>query len=62
VDTVRFGRIDTPLLRSQPGPDSDDATAAAAGSTTPLDRFGTAEEAEPSPTDLFGLPSGGDVG
>ncbi|WP_405884968.1 hypothetical protein OG762_43380 [Streptomyces sp. NBC_01136] len=48
MDTVRFGRIDTPLLRSQPGPDSDDATAAA-GSTTPLGRFGTAEEAEPSP-------------
>ncbi|GGK70905.1 short chain dehydrogenase [Sphaerisporangium melleum] len=44
VNTVRFGRIDTPLLRSLPGLDSDDAIAAA-GSTAPLGRFGTAEEA-----------------
>ncbi|MFJ3694471.1 SDR family oxidoreductase [Streptomyces sp. NPDC090052] len=44
VNTVRFGRIDTPLLRSLPGLDSDDAIATA-GSTTPLGRFGTAEEA-----------------
>lgn len=29
VNTVRFGRIDTPLLRSLPGLDSDDAVAAA---------------------------------
>lgn len=34
VNTVRFGRIDTPLLRSLPGLDSDDAIATA-GSTTP---------------------------
>lgn len=44
VNAVRFGRIDTPLLRSQPGLDSDDAIAEA-GSTTPLGRYGTAEEA-----------------
>ncbi|MER7793621.1 SDR family oxidoreductase [Streptomyces sp. NPDC097640] len=47
VNTVRFGRIDTPLLRSLPGLDSDDAIAAA-GSTAPLGRFGTAEEAAAS--------------
>jgi NAD(P)-dependent dehydrogenase (short-subunit alcohol dehydrogenase family) len=47
VNTVRFGRIDTPLLRSLPGLDSDDAVAAA-GSTAPLGRFGTAEEAAAS--------------
>jgi NAD(P)-dependent dehydrogenase (short-subunit alcohol dehydrogenase family) len=44
VNAVRFGRIDTPLLRSLPGLDSDEAIAAA-GSTAPLGRFGTAEEA-----------------
>ncbi|WP_432864661.1 SDR family NAD(P)-dependent oxidoreductase [Microbispora rosea] len=44
VNTVRYGRIDTPLLRSLPGLDSDDAVAAA-GTSTPLGRFGTAEEA-----------------
>lgn len=44
VNAVRFGRIDTPLLRSLPGLDSDDAIAAA-GSAAPLGRFGTAEEA-----------------
>ncbi|NKY42565.1 SDR family oxidoreductase [Nocardia cerradoensis] len=44
VNTVRFGRIDTPLLRSNPGMESDEAIAAA-GSTWPLGRFGTAEEA-----------------
>ncbi|PVE13262.1 SDR family NAD(P)-dependent oxidoreductase [Streptomyces scopuliridis] len=47
VNTVRFGRVDTPLLRSRPGLDSDDAMAAA-GSTAPLGRFGTAEEAAAS--------------
>ncbi|MEU2688687.1 SDR family oxidoreductase [Streptomyces hygroscopicus] len=47
VNAIRFGRIDTPLLRSLPGLDSDDAVAAA-GSTTPLGRFGTAEEAAAS--------------
>jgi NAD(P)-dependent dehydrogenase (short-subunit alcohol dehydrogenase family) len=47
VNTVRFGRIDTPLLRSIPGLDSDDAVAAA-GSSAPLGRFGTAEEAAAS--------------
>ncbi|WP_236569870.1 SDR family oxidoreductase [Streptomyces mexicanus] len=47
VNAVRFGRIDTPLLRSAPGLDSDDAIAAA-GSTAPLGRFGTAEEAAAS--------------
>ncbi|GLX03400.1 SDR family oxidoreductase [Microbispora sp. NBRC 16548] len=44
VNTVRYGRIDTPLLRSRPGLDSDDAVAAA-GTSAPLGRFGTAEEA-----------------
>jgi NAD(P)-dependent dehydrogenase (short-subunit alcohol dehydrogenase family) len=44
VNTVRFGRIDTPLLRSQPDLDSD-AAVAAAGASAPLGRFGTAEEA-----------------
>lgn len=47
VNAVRFGRIDTPLLRSRPGLDSDDAIAAA-GSAAPLGRFGTAEEAAAS--------------
>ncbi|WP_345466828.1 SDR family oxidoreductase [Actinoallomurus oryzae] len=44
VNAVRYGRIDTPLLRSLPGLDSDDAVAAA-GATLPLGRFGAAEEA-----------------
>lgn len=47
VNAVRFGRIDTPLWRSRPGLDSDEAIAAA-GSTTPLGRFGTAQEAAAS--------------
>ncbi|MEU6429865.1 SDR family oxidoreductase [Microbispora sp. NPDC046973] len=44
VNTVRFGRVDTPLMRSMPGLDSDEAVAAA-GSAAPLGRFATAEEA-----------------
>ena len=44
VNAVRFGRVDTPLMRSMPGLDSDKAVAAA-GSTAPLGRFATAEEA-----------------
>lgn len=44
VNTVRFGRTDTPLLRSIPEMASDEAVAAA-GSMFPLGRFGTAEEA-----------------
>lgn len=44
VNTVRFGRIDTPILRSVPGMDTDEGIAAA-GATWPLGRFGTAEEA-----------------
>ncbi|MEO3868248.1 SDR family oxidoreductase [Nonomuraea sp. B12E4] len=47
VNAIRFGRIDTPLLRSAAGTDSDDAIAAA-GSAVPLGRFGTAEEAAAS--------------
>ncbi|MFI2609736.1 SDR family oxidoreductase [Kitasatospora sp. NPDC018619] len=43
VNCVRFGRTDTPLLRSTPGLDSDEAVAAA-GASWPLGRFGTAEE------------------
>lgn len=44
VNTIRFGRTVTPLLRGYPGFESDEAVAAA-GSTWPLGRFGTAEEA-----------------
>ena len=44
VNTVRFGRTVTPLLRAYPGFESDEAIAAA-GSSWPLGRFGTAEEA-----------------
>ncbi|WP_033219448.1 SDR family oxidoreductase [Kitasatospora phosalacinea] len=44
VNAVRFGRVDTPLIRSIPGLDSDEAVAAA-GATAPLGRIGTAEEA-----------------
>jgi NAD(P)-dependent dehydrogenase (short-subunit alcohol dehydrogenase family) len=44
VNAVRYGRIDTPLLRSIPGHGSDDEIASA-GATTPLGRFGTAAEA-----------------
>lgn len=44
VNTVRFGRTDTPLLRSAPMMDTDEGVAAA-GATWPLGRFGTAEEA-----------------
>ncbi|MFF5406734.1 SDR family oxidoreductase [Streptomyces misionensis] len=39
--------MDTPLWRSRPGLDSDEAIAVA-GSTTLLGRFGTAEEAAAS--------------
>jgi NAD(P)-dependent dehydrogenase (short-subunit alcohol dehydrogenase family) len=44
VNTVRFGQVDTPLMRSMPGLDSDEAVAAA-GTAAPLGRFATAEEA-----------------
>ncbi|WP_034216435.1 SDR family oxidoreductase [Actinoplanes subtropicus] len=44
VNAVRYGRIDTPLLRSLPGHGSDDEIATA-GATTPLGRFGSASEA-----------------
>ncbi len=44
VNAVRYGRIDTPLLRSMPGLDTDEAVAAA-GSSAPLGRYGTAQEA-----------------
>ncbi|MET9211550.1 MULTISPECIES: SDR family oxidoreductase [unclassified Nocardia] len=44
VNTIRFGRIDTPLLRSAPLMDTEEGVAAA-GATWPLGRFGTAEEA-----------------
>lgn len=43
VNTIRFGRTITPLLRANYG--FDDEAIAAAGSTWPLGRFGTAEEA-----------------
>ncbi|MFG1667754.1 SDR family NAD(P)-dependent oxidoreductase [Streptomyces sp. Y7] len=44
VNAIRYGRIDTPLLRSAPGHDSDDAVATV-GSAVPLGRVGTAQEA-----------------
>ncbi|MFC0042184.1 SDR family NAD(P)-dependent oxidoreductase [Actinomadura rayongensis] len=47
VNAVRYGRVDTPLLRAAPGLDTDEAMAAA-GAPTPLGRFGTAEEAAAS--------------
>jgi NAD(P)-dependent dehydrogenase (short-subunit alcohol dehydrogenase family) len=47
VNAVRFGMIDTPLLRSIPGMDSDEGVAAA-GAGMPLGRVGTAEEAAAS--------------
>jgi NAD(P)-dependent dehydrogenase (short-subunit alcohol dehydrogenase family) len=43
VNCIRFGRTDTPLLRSTPELDTDEAVAAA-GASWPLGRFGTAEE------------------
>ncbi|MFD5177593.1 SDR family oxidoreductase [Nocardia sp. NPDC058379] len=44
VNTIRFGRVDTPLLRSAPLMDTEERVAAA-GAAWPLGRFGTAEEA-----------------
>ncbi|MFC4500908.1 MULTISPECIES: SDR family NAD(P)-dependent oxidoreductase [Streptomyces] len=44
VNAIRYGRIDTPLLRAVPGHGSDEAIATA-GSTIPLGRVGTPEEA-----------------
>lgn len=44
VNTIRFGRTVTPLLRGYPGFETDEAIAAA-GASWPLGRFGTAEEA-----------------
>lgn len=43
-NATRFGKVDTPLLRSMPEMESDEAVAAA-GSAFPLGRFGPAEEA-----------------
>jgi NAD(P)-dependent dehydrogenase (short-subunit alcohol dehydrogenase family) len=47
VNAIRYGRIDTPLLRSARGHDSDDAVATV-GSTIPLGRVGTPQEAAAS--------------
>ncbi|MGW2156654.1 SDR family oxidoreductase [Nonomuraea sp. NPDC001699] len=44
VNTVRYGIVDTPLSRGTFGLDGEEAVAAA-GSGTPLGRFGTAQEA-----------------
>ncbi|MEV4800041.1 SDR family oxidoreductase [Nonomuraea sp. NPDC049421] len=44
VNAIRYGRIDTPLLRLLPGLDSDEGVAAA-GQSAPLGRVGTAQEA-----------------
>ncbi|MGW0938738.1 SDR family oxidoreductase [Streptomyces sp. NPDC002666] len=44
VNAIRYGAIDTPLMRSLPGLETDQAIAAA-GASVPLGRYGTAEEA-----------------
>ncbi|SEM37453.1 SDR family NAD(P)-dependent oxidoreductase [Nonomuraea pusilla] len=44
VNALRFGSFDTPLLRGAAGLGSDEAVAAA-GASTPLGRYGTADEA-----------------
>ncbi|ROO88147.1 NAD(P)-dependent dehydrogenase (short-subunit alcohol dehydrogenase family) [Actinocorallia herbida] len=44
VNAVRYGSFDTPLMRTLGGLPTDEAIAAA-GSTTPLGRYGTPEEA-----------------
>ncbi|NUP83513.1 MAG: SDR family oxidoreductase, partial [Nonomuraea sp.] len=44
VNAVRYGIVDTPLSRGTMGLDGDEAVAAA-GLSSPLGRFGTAQEA-----------------
>ncbi|MGZ0199092.1 SDR family oxidoreductase [Streptomyces sp. RM1] len=55
VNAVRYGAIDTPLMRSLPGLETDEAVAAA-GASVPLGRFGTAEEAAAAALFLMSNP------
>jgi NAD(P)-dependent dehydrogenase (short-subunit alcohol dehydrogenase family) len=55
ANAVRFGRIDTPLWRNNPGMSTDEAIAAA-GATHPLGRFGTPEEAASAALFLMSNP------
>ncbi|NUR85734.1 MAG: SDR family oxidoreductase [Nonomuraea sp.] len=55
VNAVRYGAFDTPLLRGMAGLDTDEAVARA-GATTPLGRYGTAEEAAASTLFLMSNP------
>jgi NAD(P)-dependent dehydrogenase (short-subunit alcohol dehydrogenase family) len=57
-NAIRFGAIDTPLLRSRFGATGAEADAvmAEAGAATPLGRFGTAEEAASAALFLMANP------
>ncbi|MEV0517354.1 SDR family oxidoreductase [Nonomuraea sp. NPDC050405] len=55
VNAVRYGVVDTPLMRGASGLDTD-AAIAAAGSGTLLGRYGTAEEAAASALFLMANP------
>ncbi|WP_328324557.1 MULTISPECIES: SDR family oxidoreductase [unclassified Streptomyces] len=55
VNAVRYGAIDTPLMRSLPGMETDEAISAA-GASVPLGRFGTAEEAAAAALFLMSNP------
>ncbi|MEV4673961.1 SDR family oxidoreductase [Actinomadura sp. NPDC049382] len=58
ANAVRYGAIDTPLLRSRYGADGaeGDAAIAEAGAAMPLGRFGTAEEAASAAVFLMANP------
>ncbi|MCP2335979.1 SDR family oxidoreductase [Actinomadura rupiterrae] len=55
VNAVRYGQFDTPLFRGAGNLPTDDAVAAA-GTSAPLGRFGTAEEAGAVPVVLMANP------
>ncbi|WP_301125202.1 SDR family NAD(P)-dependent oxidoreductase [Streptomyces cacaoi] len=55
VNAVRYGAIDTPLMRSLPGLQTDEAVAAA-GASVPLGRYGTPEEAAAAALFLMANP------
>ncbi|GAA2694605.1 SDR family oxidoreductase [Streptomyces lunalinharesii] len=55
VNAVRYGAIDTPLMRSRPGMETDEAISAA-GASVPLGRFGTVEEAAAAALFLMSNP------
>ncbi|WP_088800845.1 MULTISPECIES: SDR family oxidoreductase [unclassified Streptomyces] len=55
VNAVRYGAIDTALMRSLPGMETDEAISAA-GASVPLGRFGTAEEAAAAALFLMSTP------